>query len=139
MDSQTAIKKSSVNKITDAISNEKIAVINAKTDEERIAAQERVNTLQARRDVLIAESAVSRLNIWIRAGFASGPLVVLIKLFVWDKAIGSLVGCSQALKGTCLRFTTDSLDDNQWHVIWIVVGFYFLYEGAVPVTRIAKA
>lgn len=124
-----------VNGITNAISNEKIALLTATTQQEQIAANERIATLQQRRDVLIAEAGASRLNIWVRAGLALGPLVVLLKLFVWDKVIGSLVGCSQAPAGTCGKFTTDPLDANQWQVIMVVIGFYFLYEGGTTVAR----
>lgn len=129
----------SINNITNAISNEKIASLNAKTDEERIAANERVNTLQARRDVMIAEAGASRLNIWIRSLIALGPASVLLKIFLWDKVIGSFVGCSgPTAPGTCQTFTTDPLDANLWQVISIVVGFYFLYEGGVGIARVLK-
>src|ERR1017187_2397142 len=104
-----------INGITSALSNEKIAVINAKTTEEQIAAQERVTTLQARRDVLIAEAGSgSRINLIMRSLFALAALSVVVKLYVWDKVIGSLVGCSQALQGTCGAFTTDTIDENGW-------------------------
>lgn len=129
-----------INGITTAISNQKIAVINATTEQERIAAQERVNTLQARRDVLIAEAGSgSRLNLIMRTVIAAGPAGVILKLFLWDKVIGSLVGCSQAARGTCGIFTTDPLDANQWTVITIVLGFYFVTEVTVGVSRIIKA
>lgn len=127
-----------VDNITNAIKDEKIARLKAGTEEERIASDERVKTLEARRDVLIAESGVSKANIIVRVFFAAPVVAVIIKLLLWDKVIGSLVGCSQAARGTCGIFTTDPLDDNQWKIIMIVMGFYFLYEGAIGVTRIAK-
>lgn len=127
-----------VDNITNAISNERIAKINAGTDGERIAADERIKALEQRRAVLIAEAGVSRANIIVRSIFAVPIIVVLWKLLVWDKVIGSLVGCSSAARGTCGIFTTDPFDDNQWKIIMIVIGFYFLYEGAVGVTRLAK-
>lgn len=124
-----------LNGITNAISNEKIALLTATTQQEQIAGNERIATLQQRRDVLIAEAGSSRLNIYVRAGLALGPLVILLKLFVWDKVIGSLVGCSQAPAGTCGKFTTDPLDAHQWQVVMIVIGFYFLYEGGTSIAR----
>lgn len=127
-----------INGITKALSDAKIAAIKANTEEEKIAAQERVNTLQARRDVLIAEAGVSKANIFVRSIFAVPVIIVIWKLLVWDKVIGSLVGCSQAPRGTCGIFTTDPYDDNQWKIVMIVIGFYFLYEGATAVTRLAK-
>jgi len=128
-----------VNGITKAIADEKIAGINATTEQERIHSAERVQTLQAKRDLMIAEAGTSRLNIIVRSVIARGPATILTKLFIWDKVIGSLVGCSQAPRGTCGIFTTDPLDVNQWQIVMIVVGFYFLYEGATAVTRMAKS
>lgn len=126
-----------INGITSALSNEKIAVINAKTTEEQIAAQERVNTLQARRDVLIAEAGSgSRINLIMRSLFALAALSVVLKLYVWDKVIGSFVGCSQAAAGTCGMFVTDQIDDNGWKIITMVMGFYFLSEVTLGITRI---
>ena len=127
-----------VNGITKAIADEKIAGINATTEQERIHSDERVQTLQSRRDLMIAEAGVSKLNIIVRSAMGLSVAIVLFKLLVWDKVIGSLVGCSQAARGTCGSFTTDPFDDNQWKIIMIVVGFYFLYEGATAVTRMVK-
>lgn len=129
-----------INGITSALSNEKIAVINAKTTEEQIAAQERVNTLQARRDVLIAEAGSgSRINLIMRSLFALVALSVVAKLYLWDKVIGSFVGCSQAVAGTCGQFVTDNIDDNGWKLISMVMGFYFLSEVTLGVTRLMKS
>jgi len=116
-----------IDNITNAIANEKIAALNATTDQERIAANERIATLQARRDVLIAESSVSRANIWVRTVFAVPVIFVLWKLFIWDKALGDYT-----------HGHTDTLSPELWHVIMIVIGFYFLYEGAIGVSRIIK-
>jgi|SRR6478609_9067899 len=128
-----------INGITKALADAKIAQINATTAQEKIIADERVSTLQARRDVLIAEAGSgSRLNLFMRTAIAVGPASVILKLFLWDKVIGSLVGCSQAPKGTCGIFTTDTLDANLWTVITIVLGFYFVSEVTVGVTRIVK-
>lgn len=128
-----------INGITAAISNQKIAAINATTEQERISAQERVNTLQARRDVLIAEAGSgSRINLIIRAAFGLVGLSVVAKLYFWDKVVGSFAGCSQALHGTCGIFTTDPIDDNGWKLISVIVGFYFLTEVSLGVSRMLK-
>ncbi len=116
-----------VDNITNAISNERIAALNATTDRERIAAEERAKMLTARRDVLIAEAGVSRANIVVRTFFAVPVIFVLWKLFIWDKALCDYTGGH-----------TDPLSPELWHVIMIVIGFYFLYEGAIGVTRIIK-
>jgi hypothetical protein len=129
-----------INGVSKALSDAKIAAINAKTAEEKIHADEQVSTLQARRDVLIGEAASgSRLNMIIRAGLALGPLAILLKVFLWDKVIGSLAGCSQAAKGTCGQFVTDPLDPNLWNVVTIVLGFYFVSEISLGVSRIFSA
>lgn len=128
-----------INSITAAISNEKIAAITAKTQEEQIAANERVNALTQRRDVLIAEAGSgSRINLIVRAGFAVVIWCVIAKLYLWDKVIGSFVGCSQAPPGTCGIFTTDPLDENAWKIIGMVLAFYFVSEVTLGVTRIIR-
>lgn len=130
-----------VNGITNAISNERLKLIDAKTDQQKIAAQERINALQAKRDVMIAESGSSKINAVMRACLAAPVAIVLGKIYIWDKVIGSLSGCSgllgQALE--CSVYRTDPLDPNLWNVITATIAFYFLYEGAVNVTRIAKS
>ncbi len=117
-----------VNGITSAISNERLKLIDAKTDQQKIAAQERINSLQAKRDVMIAESGSSKVNAIMRACLAAPVAFILAKLYVWDKALGSITGGH-----------TDALDANLWGVITATVAFYFLYEGSVNVTRIAKS
>jgi len=129
----------SINHITDAIKDEKIALLNATTDQERIASQERISALEQRRAVMIAEAPISRINLYVRAflGLPSG--IVIWKLLVWDKVVGSFVGCSgPTAPGTCKTFNTDALDAHQWQIIMIVVGFYFLYETGMGVTRAIK-
>lgn len=118
---------STINGITNAISNERIAGLTAQTDQERIASQERVSALLARRDALIAKkSPLTELIMFI---LALGPGVILLKFFAWDKTIGSLAGCAGTAGRNlqqCSTFRTDALDANQWWVVIAVVGFYFL-------------
>jgi hypothetical protein len=129
-----------INGVTKALSDAKIAQIKATTQEEKIAADERVFTLQARRDTMVAEAASgSRLNLIMRSVIATGPAAVLLKIFLWDKVIGSFAGCSNAPKGTCGIFVTDPLDANLWQVVSIVLGFYFLTEISIGVSRAFKA
>lgn len=120
-----------VNGITNAIANERIAVVNAKTDQERIAAQERVNSLQAQRDVLVEDAKHSKLDTIMRFLIAVGPAAFLTKIFLWDKVIGSFASDNV--------WKTDPLDVNLWGVITAVIGFYFLYSGAIGVTKIIKS
>lgn len=108
-----------VNGITNAIANEKIAALNATTTQEQIAAQERVNTLQAQRDVLIADASRSSLDIYIRFFIAIGPGCYVLKYYLWDKVLQSWTGGS-----------TDGLNTDMKDVLIAVLGFYFLHSAA---------
>lgn len=103
----------------------------AKTDQERIAADERIDRLQSIRDVQVAESG-SRLNAIMRAFIALGPALYLFKIFVIDKIACPVLG----LPAVACR--TDPLDANLWGVVTAIVGFYFLYEGGIGIARIVK-
>lgn len=116
-----------VNGITTAISNERLKLIQAKTDQEKIASQERISSLQAKRDVLIAESGRSNINAIIRGSIGGSVAFLLGKIYVWDKALGEWTGGR-----------TDALDPNLWNVIMATIGFYFMYEAAVNTARIIK-
>ncbi len=117
-----------VNGITNAIANERLKLIQAKTDQEKIASQERINSLQAKRDVLVAESGNSKINAIIRGSIGASVAFVLGKIFVWDKALGDWTSGH-----------TDALDPNLWNVVMAVIGFYFLYEASVNTARIIKS
>lgn len=116
-----------ISKITSQITQVKLERAKAETDQERIHADERIKGLEARRAVLVAESGGSKINAIMRAAIAMPVAIVLWKIFVWDKAFG------QWTSGR-----TDSLSPELWQVITAVIGFYFLYEGAIGVTRIMK-
>lgn len=116
----------SLNTIAGAIANERIAALNATTDQERIQAQERISALQAQQAVLIADGQRSNLDIWIRSLIAFGPMVFLNKIFIYDKVLG--------LGSTELKNT-----DYLWNVIMVVLGFYFLHSLGTTVARIFKA
>lgn len=117
-----------VNGITSAITNEKINLAKSQTEEDKIASEERIASLQAKRDVLIAESGSSKINAIIRAVIGGSVAFVLAKIYVWDKALG-----------TWTSGHTDPLDPNLWNVVMATIGFYFVYEGAVNATRIIKS
>lgn len=110
-----------ISRIAGKIADYKIAAQNAQTDRERLAADERVKSLEARRDVMVAEGSLSRLNIFMRFFLALGPAVYLNKIFIWDKVLG--------------WGRTDALDSNLWGIVVAVVGFYFLYDIAARLRR----
>lgn len=100
-------------RITDKIVELQIKKADARTEQERIAADERSKALEAKRDVMIAEAGLG-LNTYMRTAIAIGPAIYLLKIFIWDKVLklGS----------------TDALDSNLWQVVIAVIGFYFLYD-----------
>lgn len=100
----------------------------AKTDQAKVAADERIKTLEARRDVMVAEGH-SPWNAGMRAFIAVGPALYLFKIFVIDKVVCPPLG---------LACRTDPLSPELWQVVTAVIGFYFLVEGGIAVTRIVK-
>lgn len=112
---------STVNTVTNAIANERIKHIEAKTDQERIHSEERIKTLEARRSIMLSKS-----NQWetraLMAAFGVGPAFMLSKIYIWDKALGQWTNGS-----------TDPLDENLWWVITAQIGFYFLASTALRV------
>jgi len=114
-----------ISSITNAIANEKIILLKSQTEEDKIASQERINTLEAKKAALLADSQHSSLDMWVRAGLAVGPAAYITKIFLWDKVLKMGV--------------TDPVTPDQWQVLMAVVGFYFIYSGAVSVARIFKS
>lgn len=116
-----------ISRIADAIAKAKIAVATAQTDQERIAAEERLKSLEGRQAVLIAESGnrvAGIVNSCIRALLALPVAFLLWKVLVYDKALG------QWTQGR-----TDALDENLWKVVAAVIAFYFLYDIAARFKR----
>jgi hypothetical protein len=116
-----------VNGITSAIANERLKKIQATTDQEKIAADERIQHLEAIRDVRMSK-VENPLTALMMFGYGVGPLVILTKIYVWDKTIGSLMGCAgeAGQAASCATFRTDPLDPNLWWVITAQIAFYFL-------------
>lgn len=83
-----------INGLTKAISNEKIAGLKAQTEQEKIASDERVKELETRRDVRIQlighpyEPEKLAFYVW---------LIYFAKCIVWDKVLG--LGTTDALGG----------------------------------------
>lgn len=95
----------------------------AQTDQEKIAADERIAFLKAKQAVQIAEAG-SKINAFVRLAFALPVAAYYGKLFLWDKTLG--LGA------------TDPLSPALQDFAWIVVGFYFLTDGAERVARIVR-
>lgn len=105
----------------------------AKTETEKALIQEQIEQLHSQRDVLVASmgNPVSRTIYWVLLSIAAiGPVTYISKIFLWDKVVGSIVGCTRGvahLNDSCSTFTTDALvDPNLWWVVIAVFTFLFL-------------
>lgn len=95
----------------------------AANDAERIAADERINLLEARKSVILAAQS-DPLERLVRIGFALPFVAYTWKLVIWDKifALG----------------TTDGLSADLTQLMWIVVGGYFVDVTVRGTARILK-
>lgn len=93
------------------ITKERTKQLDAKTEQERIAADERIKALEAKKDVVI-ESYKDRGNNIMRHLWAIPFLLYTWKLLVWDKLLGWGV--------------TDPLSPTLEYILWTVLGGYFI-------------
>lgn len=121
-----------INNVTSALSNERINLVNATTDRERAEITGRIEALQIQRDVLVADAAKSKLDLYLRTAAALGPIAYVDKYYLWDKVIGSLAGCvgkmDEATAKSCAIFTTDPVSTEEWILVGIVYGFLFVHS-----------
>ncbi len=107
----------------------------AKTQIAKAEIDARIEETHDRRAVLVAEAGsrlAGGLNASMRFLLTLGPLLVLSKILIWDKVVGSFDGCagSRGTLDVCSSYRTDILDTNLWWVITAVVGFYFVTSTA---------
>ena len=100
-----------IGQIGDQLNSAYKAKLEAKNDEDRIAAEVKIETLSAQRDVLVAEQN-DRLTKWIRPAFALPFVLYIWKVIVWDNLFG--LG------------TTDPISQEMSWVMSAIVGAYFL-------------
>lgn len=115
------------------ISDLQIAKVNAASNVEKAHIDAQIEEAHDRKAVLIAEAGnriAGLINSATRLALAIGPISVLLKIFLWDKVIGSFVGCggNAGHSVACATYSTDPLDQNLWWVIMAVCGFYLLYD-----------
>lgn len=110
-----------ITNITKAISDEKIAQINATTDVEKAQISAKIGQLESQRDVLIADSQSKQgwIDPTIRVLLTLPVVVYLNKFIVWDKVVGSWP-----------NFSTDSLGVPGTYLLMAILGFFFLYSTA---------
>lgn len=117
--------------ITGKLADLGIAKSKASTDQEKIKIDAAIQEAHDRRAILVAEAGsrlAGTLNASVRLLLALAPLVIIWKLMIWDKVIGSFAGCAGITGPECVTFNTDKLDPNQWLVITAVIAFYFGYD-----------
>lgn len=83
----------------------------AKTEQERIAADERIKALEARRDVIL-QAQKDPYERWIRILWAIPMLLYTWKLVVWDKILE--------------WGATDNLSPELWNIFMIILAGYFV-------------
>lgn len=83
----------------------------ATNDKERIAADERINLLEARKSIILAAQS-DPFERWIRILFALPFAIYIWKLVVYDKVL--------------LWGITDNLSTDLWNMFYIILGGYFL-------------
>lgn len=103
-----------VTTVSNNLSNEKIALINATTDRERAEIGERISSLQATKDVLIAEMAKSKIPLYVQLLMTLPIASYMAKVIVWDKMLdwGS----------------TPTLTPEEWYLVYVVYGFWFVHS-----------
>lgn len=106
----------------------KVDLANAETEMEKVAAQERIKALEARRDVLIAESNTPWTNIF-RAAILAPISFYIAWTIAWDKIMCKWFMTSGP--GVC---ETDKLGDWQLQILMIIIGYLFITD----VTKILK-
>lgn len=113
--------KIGIGTIANRLSEAYLAKENAKTDREKLKADVTINMLEARKEVMIAESAFfwpTMLRSIMRALWGLPPAIYFAKLWLWDKVLG--------------WGTTDGISDNMMWVAMAAVSFYFLTEMIGP-------
>lgn len=85
--------------------------LRAANDKERIAADERIVILEARRDSILAAQS-DPFERFVRIGFAAPFVIYLWKLIIWDKVFALGI--------------TDNISPDLWNIAYIILGGYFI-------------
>lgn len=97
--------------ITKELANAYLAKQNSKTEQERIAAEERIKELEARKDVILKAQS-DPLERLVRIAWALPMVLYTWKLIIWDKILE--------------WGTTDNLSPDLWNIYMIVLAGYFV-------------
>lgn len=97
--------------------------LDSKTEIERIAADERIALLEARKSSVLAAQS-DPVERWVRLGFALPCVIYINKLIIWDKVLGWGV--------------TEALSSDLTQVFWVVLGGYFIDATVKGTAKIIK-
>lgn len=97
--------------LTGALERAYRAKLAAQNDTERLAAEQRIEKLKARQDVILAAQG-DPIERFVRIGFAAPFVIYLWKVVVWDKVLA--------------WGATDPLSSSLDAILMIVLGGYFV-------------
>lgn len=97
--------------IVDKIADVKVRLAEEQNSQRRIALEEELAHLEARKDVIL-QAQSDPMERWVRIGFALPFILYIWKLVIYDKLLG--------------WGATDDLSTNLWSILWIVLGGYFV-------------
>lgn len=112
------------------------AKINATSAEKKDKITQQIEESHDRRSEIIAQAGDRLATIVTnvaRFALTIPTVIVLNKLMVWDKVVGSIEGCSgnsiyPSPEFSCYMFNTDPLSTNEWFAIGAVLAFFFSYD-----------
>lgn len=106
--------------ILSELTKQKQILSDAKTEQQRIEAEERIKVLEAKRDVVL-QSQKEKFGEIVRLLWALPFILYVWKLLVWDKLLG--------------WGTTDPLGPTLEYILWTVLGGYFILGVTDKVTK----
>lgn len=117
--------------ISKNITDLKMKQVEATSNTERAKLEAEIQSLQFKKDVLVA-NAGNRMFTIATFALALGPISYVLKYYLWDKVIASFVGCNgQAAKliEGCQSYATDPISPEMAVAMTAVIGFFLLYGG----------
>jgi hypothetical protein len=109
-----------VRSITEQLVKWKLKQADAKTEQARIEAEVEIATLEAQKQVVLAEQS-NFFTRMVRPLWAFAFIIYTWKIVVWDKVLGWGV--------------TDPLDKNMWGLMMVIAGAYFISRSAEKVVN----
>lgn len=106
--------------ILDQITKERAKQADAKTEQEKIASEERIKVLEAKKDIIL-KSQGERIGEWVRLAWALPFIIYIWKLLLWDKVMG--------------WGATDALSPTLEYIMWTVLGGYFLLSATTKLKK----